>query len=125
MTEGRIWLDFDLKLTSVQPTGEEMLHVQIWNWDSQSWSTVKEYSNIDGNIPWTSEHLDIRSQAMGKVFKIRFHAVGMNSINILGWNLDNIHVYRACDAPTELTAMADYLRNWYCPELGRSWQYRA
>ena len=122
MTEGRIWLDFDLKLTSVQPTGEEMLHVQIWNWDSQSWSTVKEYSNIDGNIPWTSEHLDIRSQAMGKVFKIRFHAVGMNSINILGWNLDNIHVYRACDAPTELTAVASgnqqgIVLNWEGPGI--------
>lgn len=48
---------------------------------------------------------------MGKVFKIRFHAVGMNSINILGWNLDNIHVYRACDAPSELTAAVNYASN--------------
>ena len=56
MTEGKIWLDFDLKLDAVQPTGEEMLHVQVWNWDSQAWSTVAEYSNVDGRL-----RLDVRA----------------------------------------------------------------
>ena len=37
---------------------------------------------------------------MNKVFKIRFHAMGVNSINILSWFVDNIHVYRTCDGPT-------------------------
>ena len=117
MTEGKIWLDFDLKLDAVQPTGEEMLHVQVWNWDSQAWSTVAEYSNVDGSFDWTSEHINIKSQAMNKVFKVRFHATGVNSINILSWFVDNIHIYRACDAPTELTADSQWQPAGYRTEL--------
>ncbi|MBP6871328.1 MAG: carboxypeptidase regulatory-like domain-containing protein [Bacteroidales bacterium] len=122
MTEGRIYLDFDLKLESVQPTGMEMLHVQVWNWDSKIWSTVATYSNVDGSFDWMSEHLDIKSQAMNKVFKIRFHAMGANSIDILSWFVDNIHVYRACEGVTDLTAAADYNQggielNWVGPDL--------
>jgi hypothetical protein len=121
MTEGKIWLDFDLKLTSVQPTGEELIQAQVWNWDTKVWNTVAEYSNADGSFDWTSEHVNIRAQAMDKVFKIRFHATGVNSINIIGWFVDNIHVYRACDAATDLTGDYTYspdgiLLNWTAPE---------
>jgi hypothetical protein len=124
MTEGKIWLDFDLKLDAVQPTGEEMLHVQVWNWESQAWSTVAEYSNADGSFIYTTEHINIRSQAMNKVFKIRFHAMGVNSINILSWFVDNIHVYRACDGPYDLTAVASgaqhgIVLNWEGPDTGQ------
>jgi hypothetical protein len=125
MTEGKIWMDFDLKLNAVQPTGEEMMQVQIWNWESQAWSTVAEYSNVDGSFDWTSEHLNIRSQAMDKVFKVRFVASGVNSINILSWFVDNIHIYRACDGPTNLTVDAisntqtGMLLNWEGPDTGQ------
>jgi hypothetical protein len=125
MTEGKIWLDFDLKLDAVQPTGEEMMHVQIWNWDSQTWSTVAEYSNVDGSFGWTSEHINIRGLAMDKVFKVRFHAMGMNSINILSWFVDNIHIYRACDGPAnlEVEAIANMETgmelNWEGPDTGQ------
>ena len=104
MTEGKIWFDFDVKLEAFQPTGEEFLSAQIWNWESQAWTTVATYSNADGSFGWTSEHINIKSYAMDKVFKIRFVATGMNSLNIVGWNVDNIHIYRTCDNPTDLTA---------------------
>ena len=124
MTEGKIWLDYDVKLDAVQPTGEEFLQVQLWNWDSQMWSTVAEYSNVDGSFGWMNEHLNIRSQAMDNVFKVRFYAMGMNSINILSWFVDNIHIYRTCDGPTNLTVDAiattetGMLLNWEGPDLG-------
>jgi hypothetical protein len=104
ITEGKIWLDFDLALYIVQPTGEEILLAQVWNWQNQTWFTVAEYSNIDGSFDWMSEHIDIRAEAMDKVFKIRFLATGVNSLNIRSWFVDNIHVYRTCIAPTGLTA---------------------
>jgi hypothetical protein len=121
MTEGAIWLDFDLKLVSVQPTGEEMLQVQIWNWDTKVWNTVKEYSNADGNFGWTSEHVNIKSQAMNKVFKVRFNAMGANSLNILSWFVDNIHIYRACEGITDLTLTTPntgMLLTWQGPDPG-------
>jgi hypothetical protein len=104
MTEGSIWLDFDIALYVVQPTGEEMLLAQVWNWESKTWVTVAEYSNTDGNFDWRNEHIDISAQAMDKVFRIRFLAVGVNSLDIRSWFVDNIHVYRSCAGPTELTA---------------------
>jgi hypothetical protein len=104
LTEGTIWLDFDMAMFVVQPTGEEMLLVQVWNWESKTWATVAEYSNADGNIDWRKEHLDIREQAMDKVFRIRFMATGVNSVNIRSWYIDNIHVYRTCEGPVNLSA---------------------
>jgi hypothetical protein len=108
MTEGRIYLDFDLKLDNVNSTGTEEMLVQVWNWNSQEWTTVSTYSNIDGSFGWLAEHLDITSQAMETVFKIRFLATGENSLNILGWFVDNIHVYRECKGPNYLTAWFSY-----------------
>jgi hypothetical protein len=104
MSEGSIWLDFDLKHESYNHTGEEYLLVQVWNWDNDDWFTVLSYSNLDGSFDWISEQKDIKAYAMGKVFKIRFQAMGMNSLDILSWYVDNIHVYRTCAAPTDLTA---------------------
>jgi hypothetical protein len=124
MTEGIVWFDFDLKLSSVQPTGEEMLHAQVWNWTTKVWNTVATYSNVDGSFGWKSEHINIKGQAMNKVFKIRFQAMGVNSIDILSWSIDNIHVYRACDGATNLTVDAisntqtGMLLNWNEPETG-------
>ncbi len=121
MSEGQIHLDFDLMLDSFNPTGTEEMLVQVWNWDSQTWATVSTYSNVDGSFDWASEHLDITSQAMGTVFKIRFLATGENSLNILGWFVDNIHVYRDCNPPLELEAYLNYSPfgmhlDWESPE---------
>jgi len=108
LTEGSIYLDFILKLDNFQPSGTEQMQVQVWNWETQVWNTVSAYSNEDGSFGWLSEHLNITDQAMGKVFKIRFVAIGESSLNILGWYVDNIHVYRECTPPFDLEAYLNY-----------------
>ncbi len=123
MTEGKIWLDFHVKLNSFQPTGEEFLKAQVWNWDNDSWTTVAEFSNIDGSFNWEPQNINIKALAMNKVFKVRFVATGMNSVNIVSWFIDNVHIYRTCDAPTELTSTvnnvtASVILNWVAPEGG-------
>jgi len=102
ITEGDIWLTFDIAGYSVLNTGEEQMLVQVWNWESQIWSTVGEFSNIDGSFDWTPGRINIRPYVMNSIFKIRFVARGINSANIRGWFLDNIHVFRSCTAPSEL-----------------------
>ena len=104
ITEGIIWLDFDLALGIILPTGQETLSAQVWNWDTKVWNTVAEYGNADGNIEWTAKHIDISEQAIDKVFKIRFNAEGINSVDIRSWFIDNIHVYRTCPGPKEVIA---------------------
>ena len=97
INRGKIWLDFYLKLESLQPAGNEKMRIQVWNWESNAWATVAEYSNEYGSYTWESTHIDIKNNAMDKVFKVRFQATGINSADILGWYLDNIHIYRSCD----------------------------
>lgn len=100
MTEGKIWLDFDLRLnTLTPPSGLETMNVQVWNWETEFWSTVAVYNNGDESFDWTSQHLDITSGAMNSVFKVRFLAEGVHSSDIYDWYIDNIHIYRTCGAP--------------------------
>jgi hypothetical protein len=100
MTEGNIWLDFDIKLNTPEPpSGLETMIVQVRNWDNESWSTVAIYNNWNGSFDWTFQHFDITSDAMNSIFKVRFLAEGVHSSDIIGWNIDNIHIYRTCGAP--------------------------
>jgi len=99
--DGNIWLDFDLKLQDLNATGDEILKVEVYN--GSAWSTVKTIT-AEGNIDWEMQHINISSLAKNKVFRIRFTAEGMNTLDIYNWMIDNIHVYRQCAEPTELTA---------------------
>jgi len=74
----------------------------LWEWEKKEWTTVREFHNGMGNFDWTLFSVDISEQALNKVFKIRFMASGKNSIDIRGWFLDNIHVFRTCQAPGQL-----------------------
>jgi hypothetical protein len=101
---GRLFLDFDIKLDNFSMTGDEMLHLQLWNWENQVWTTLETFSNHEVSFDWISKHLDISDYAMGKIFRIRFAAQGENSLNILSWFIDNIHIYRYCPPPVNLNA---------------------
>jgi hypothetical protein len=102
--DGSIFFDFDLSLVDNGSSGDEMLHVQVW--DEGTWYTVASFSN-DGNFGWTSHHFEISNHAFGKIFKVRFAAEGLNSSGILSWFVDNINLYRQCDAPEDLIATAE------------------
>jgi hypothetical protein len=102
MTEGAIYLDFDIKLDNANASGTENLLIQVWDWESRMWSTAYSYSNQEGSFDWIPEHLDITDYTMNQVFKIRFAAQGESSLNLLGWYIDNIQVYRFCTAPVSL-----------------------
>jgi len=120
MSEGQIFLDFDIKLDNVMQTGSEFMFIQVWNWESQVWATADIFSNLEGSFDWVSVHLDITPLAISQIFKIRFSVQGENSINILSWCIDNIHVYRTCKAPYDLEVHANYFTgdielNWKSP----------
>jgi hypothetical protein len=109
LTEGNIWLDYDIKLDSRNNTGDEKILVEVY--DGQSWTQVAEVSNANGSFGFEDghNHIDISNHAMGRVFQVRFNAVGENSFDIISWFVDNISVYRTCAAPKDL--VGDYV--WY------------
>ncbi len=101
LTEGMIYLDFDLMLDDRNTTGEEKMLVEVYN--GSSWNQVAEFANNNGSFDFESSHINITNHSMGRVFQVRFNAVGMNSFDIVSWLVDNISIYRECMAPTDLT----------------------
>ena len=100
LTEGSIFFDFDIALENRNATGEEKLLVEVYN--GSEWTQVAEFVNNE-SFDFTSSHIDITNYAMSRVFQVRFNAVGMNSFDVVSWFVDNISIYRVCQAPTNLT----------------------
>jgi hypothetical protein len=101
LTEGSIFVDFDLMLNDRNSTGDEMLQVEVRNADGD-WSVIETFAN-NGSFDWEFHHIDITNVAMGNVFQVRFNAIGQNSFDVISWYVDNVHVYRECAAPQDLT----------------------
>ena len=101
IVDGKIMLDFDLKHTLVNATEEEKLAVEVFN--GSQWFKVAEYKNTTG-LYWVNKSIDITEQAKNKVFRVRFNAKGVNTLDIFNWLIDNIHVYRVCEPVSNLSA---------------------
>jgi hypothetical protein len=113
-TCAKIWLDFDLKLLNNNPTGKEYLTVELFK--NGAWVSVTEFSN-GAAIEWTSQHLELKS-TLGKAFKVRFRANGIDSRDILHWYVDNISVYAVCTPPSALVPDVrdnDVYLSWTAP----------
>jgi hypothetical protein len=98
---GDIYITFSYMLDNVVATGTEKLSLEIWDMETGNWSEpLWEVDNGEGSIAWndTTLHLDL----LGTVFAVRFNASGENAVNILGWYVDNIHIYRSCNPPNNV-----------------------
>jgi len=84
-----LYLKYDIYLNNYGTTNENQMAVEIW--DGTAWNRLKNYTNMMGSIPWTSESLNISAYTWD-TFKIRFLAYGTNSYDINNWNIDNIIV---------------------------------
>lgn len=109
-----IWLDFDLKLEDRFGTGLEKLCVEIYY--NNIWHKITQYLN-GGSIDWQGKQIDI-SAVTGQAFRIRFRTTGGNSSDILGWYVDNVHVYPVCYPARNLEGESldnDVLLTWSPP----------
>ena len=87
----QVKLKYDYFLSNFGTTNVNTMAVELWN--GATWTPIKSYTNQNGNIPWTTEVLDITSVTNLPAFQIRFHAAGADSYDINNWNIDNIQVY--------------------------------
>ena len=117
LTEGDIWLDYNVKLEDRNSTGEEHLKVEVY--DGDSWTQVADVAN-NGSFGFADgfNHINITDYAMGKVFQVRFTATGQNSFDIVSWFVDNVTVYRSCAAPSDLTGEYKWYNN---PDNENDW----
>lgn len=98
VTDCRIYVDFDLRLTDALMTEKERLRVEIFS--DTSWNEVKEYRST-GSTDWDLKHINITVFSRRKFFKLRFKAMGENSNNIVSWQIDNINIRKVCEPPTD------------------------
>jgi hypothetical protein len=70
-------------------------------------------------MPWEMKHIDITNQAKNKVFRVRFNAKGLNSLDIFNWLIDNIHIYRYCPPPVNLVSQINFPTN---DEVHLTWE---
>ncbi|MBC8526499.1 MAG: carboxypeptidase regulatory-like domain-containing protein, partial [Candidatus Cloacimonetes bacterium] len=85
-----ISLTYDISLSNYLTSTLEQMGVEVY--DGSLWTRVANYTNADGDIPWTTETIDISEYAGGNVFKVRFVAYGEDSYSINFWSVDNISV---------------------------------
>ena len=84
-----VWFEYDVYLSNYSTATVEKLAVEVLS--GNEWVMLKNYDNQGGNIPWTSESIDITEYTIGE-FRIRFRAYGDNSFNLNNWNIDNVRV---------------------------------
>ena len=112
----KIYFDFDLALSDRSATSNEKLSAEVWN--GSSWVKVAEFVN-NGDLAFTTQHIDITSKAKNRVFKVRFLASGVASSDIYYWLVDNIHIYYeyapALNLMSVKTAMNDVHLSWEAP----------
>jgi hypothetical protein len=101
-TDGKIndiFLEYDVSLSSDIPTGAEELHIQVFDFQTKTWNTVKTLNNIEGNYEWRRDTLNISNFFNGDAFKIGFDVKGENSADLDFWAIDNIVVRSECLSP--------------------------
>lgn len=115
--DGKIYLEFDLDHSPVNPTGTEFLAIEVF--DGSNWIRLEEIDNLK-IITWETKKYDITWFVKGKLFNIRFLAFGSDVSNIAYWRIDNINIYRACDAPEDLDGYSYYP---YMPRVELYWNF--
>lgn len=98
---GIISIEFDIKLGTNRPTGNEKLWLQVWDWTEQEWRTAKQFDNAGGSFAWL-HCLAYNMMPRNSICKVRYLAFGVNSADIQSWSIDNINIYRKCSGPYDL-----------------------
>jgi hypothetical protein len=101
-----LYLRYDISLNNYGTTNENQMAVEIW--DGANWNRLKNYTNMGGDIAWTSESLDITTYTWD-TFKFRFTAYGVDSNDIDNWNIDNVAVVATLTAGKGLLGYNLYL----------------
>ena len=93
-----LYIDFDLKLESLNNTGQEQLQVILQF--NNSFRTLQVFTNSE-SANWTHFHYNITA-AVGSLFRIRFVVAGQNSADISKWLIDSVSFTRECRPPRGL-----------------------
>jgi hypothetical protein len=98
-TCANLYLEFDSRVVVNNPTSQEKLITEICL--DNSWFPKDTMVN-NSTTGWVHHKIDI-SEGDGKKPRIEFRAKGINSADIVEWDVDNIQVYGVCYKPPDFT----------------------
>ena len=96
-TCANIYFEFDTRLNSINQTSQEKMIIEI-NYDN-IWHPKDTLVN-DNSTGWVHHKIDI-TEAAGKNSRVGFRATGINSADIVEWDIDNVYVYAVCFKPPD------------------------
>jgi len=118
LTEGKLYLSYDVKLNDIVETKTEKIEFQMHVGNNPY--TLQYFYN-EGSFDWTNIKTDITHLALGKAFQLKIMAGCLISTNIDSWLVDNISVDRICQPPTELSTSNSHIGNHLHWKLGELW----
>jgi hypothetical protein len=84
---GNIFLNFDLKLDLTNPSGAEILDIEVL--EGEDWIMCDRFYNLS-DTGWVTCHYDLSDIVKSSMTQIRFTVQGTNAADIEYWMLDNI-----------------------------------
>jgi hypothetical protein len=118
MTEGKLYLSYDVKLNDIVETKTEKIEFQLHVGNNPY--TLQYFYN-EGSFDWTNTRTNITHLALGKAFQVKIMARCLISTNIDSWLVDNVSVERICQPPTELSISNSHIGNHLHWKLGELW----
>lgn len=98
ISDGIIFLEFDLESSFFNHSGTEFLSVEVF--DGTYWNIVFRTSN-ETDSDWEAVKIPITVFVRDRIFKVRFRAHGATTEDIQFWRVDNINIYRHCPPPEQ------------------------
>ncbi len=97
-------LTLDIKVQDLFPTGNQTLDIEIYDHVDRQWNMIRRYTNDTVMLDFMQDTIPLTREVNGDIFKLRFHAHGIDSKDIQFWIFDNIAIRRTCKPPEDLRA---------------------
>jgi hypothetical protein len=120
LTEGNVWLSFDLKMETNDSAHRAWLDIEI-NYGGSSWHKRKSFKVDSGSYDWSHQKIDLTDFAVGYDFQIRFSVTAWDG-GVQFWAVDNIHVFRTCPSPYRFAVESIDTIEYDKYRLNFSWQ---
>ncbi len=103
ISDGNIYLDFDLKYEQ-DSNLISFFKIEVKKGVQGGWKEIRSFTPPNHNYTYPRQHINITQYAKHKIFRIGFigqsYGGGGGGVK---WFIDNIHIYRACEPPANLT----------------------
>ncbi len=102
ISDGNIYLDFDLKYEQ-DSNLISYFRIEVKKGVQGGWKEIRSFTPPNHNYTYPRQHINITQYAKHKIFRVGFIGQSYGGGGGVKWFIDNIHIYRICEPPANLT----------------------